>query len=545
VDQHWLEDVLPTLTDAEAFAAVAARGLRASDELAAHLPRLAAAFLSEGDGPFRLDQEAAALALLGGGALDVQDAPDPLVAAVDRILPALLVGGGQDVVLATDGDGRVRVTVLLDSVRPWGLADALDRPDRYAVLTTRFGAPHVLLGDVTGRFDVVLCRVRGDERTGWRDHAGPAARRFAALLHDHVAGRLDPPRVTLSVDDDPDWFLALEHGRVDEGQDDAAWEELAGVEILHDDARAVGFRIRDFSEFDPEAHPEVWRGPRFHAPLLGLSAATVGEVVTAWRGTYGEGRTPNREAFHDGIAAEGQDALGAWHACLFAGDSMAHYALGYTFLELGETALAYRHLRFYTEIAPREAWAWCYRGQAAAARGDDDEARDCLLHAVALEREGETATDAPTHLAALVDVGALERRLDEAVRALGRPVLVGWADGVTQSALLDLDGMPLVVRVEADGVVVVRAIGAVQVDDGTHLGDLERHDHPGLLLRLTDDGQVVLDLAVAEDGALEADVRRLVVAGGPLRDDLGDRGVRVPTAAELAAELGDEGRRDA
>jgi hypothetical protein len=42
--------------------------------------------------------------------------------------------------------------------------------------------------------------------------------------------------------------------------------------------------------------------------------------------------------------AEGERAVALWRQCLEAGDSMAHYSLGYTLLELGRAREAYGHL---------------------------------------------------------------------------------------------------------------------------------------------------------------------------------------------------------
>jgi hypothetical protein len=47
------------------------------------------------------------------------------------------------------------------------------------------------------------------------------------------------------------------------------------------------------------------------------------------------------------------------------------------------------------------AWAWCYRGKAAQAIGDTDDARASYRRAIALEGEGGEATDAPSLLEAL------------------------------------------------------------------------------------------------------------------------------------------------
>ena len=83
-----------------------------------------------------------------------------------------------------------------------------------------------------------------------------------------------------------------------------------------------------------------------------------------------------------------------WRACLESGDSMAHYGLGYTLLALDRPREAYGHLRFYTELSPANAWAWCFLGQACEAIGETAEARAAYARAVELGEE----TDAPERL---------------------------------------------------------------------------------------------------------------------------------------------------
>ncbi len=53
----------------------------------------------------------------------------------------------------------------------------------------------------------------------------------------------------------------------------------------------------------------------------------------------------------------------------------AHYGLGYTLIELGRPREAFGHLAMYTEICPRNAWAWACRGRAAQRMGETAEAR--------------------------------------------------------------------------------------------------------------------------------------------------------------------------
>lgn len=142
--------------------------------------------------------------------------------------------------------------------------------------------------------------------------------------------------------------------------------------------RCRGFKVLEVSRFDPEAAEvrEIWNGPRFDAPLLGLTNASAGEIIVAARPLLDSDNTINRAFFEAAIDEQDdpQEALALWLACLQAGDSMAHFALGYTLYELGRYHDAYRHLRHYAEIAPCHAWNWCWFGKAAAAPGERDEA---------------------------------------------------------------------------------------------------------------------------------------------------------------------------
>lgn len=203
------------------------------------------------------------------------------------------------------------------------------------------------------------------------------------------------PRLYLNVMSSLDWLVALEFGRVDDGQPGDAWEELVpDCGLLMDGGRAVGFKVLDYSTYDPyaEEHEGAWSGPRFHVPQLGLSDATANEIVLAARALYGTESSINRDYFSAAVNESGEEALALWLGCLQAGDSMAHFALGYTLLELGRPREAYRHLRYYTDIAPGIAWNWVWRGHAAKELGLIEEAR--LSYTTALELDDEDETDA-------------------------------------------------------------------------------------------------------------------------------------------------------
>ncbi len=196
-----------------------------------------------------------------------------------------------------------------------------------------------------------------------------------------------------------DWLIALEFGRVDDGQPAENWRGVSeSFGFLHSEPGGpeVGFKILDFSQFDPgdPAVAEIWGAPRFDAPVLGLGSATAGEIVLAARALFGSESSINRQFFSAAMDAEGEEALAMWLACLQSGDPMAHYGLGYTLFGLGRYQEAYRHLRHYTEISPCGAWNWCWYGKAAEAVGERAEARAAYERALELEKDGETETDA-------------------------------------------------------------------------------------------------------------------------------------------------------
>lgn len=187
-----------------------------------------------------------------------------------------------------------------------------------------------------------------------------------------------------------------------EGQPPGSWDGLTeDVGLLHDGpgGPAVGFQVKRFSRVDLD-EAELFEGPRFDVPALGLTEMSVGEIALAARAFFGGHDSLNRRLFAAAVAADGLEAAHIWSACLQAGDGMANFGLGYTLLDLGFHRDAYRHLRHYTELAPCLAWAWCYRGRAAAALGEQQEARMAYRRAIALEKD-EDPTTARELLAAL------------------------------------------------------------------------------------------------------------------------------------------------
>ena len=162
----------------------------------------------------------------------------------------------------------------------------------------------------------------------------------------------------------------------------------------------LGFEILGLSEFElPEDDPEVWDGPRFEVPRLGLVNASAGEIILAVRAQFGDDPTADALHFHSAIAAESpEDALPHWELALDAGDMRAHFGLGYTLVEAGRPDRGYAHLRRYTELVPANAWAWCWLGQCCEALGRNSEARTAYERAIAVEELCGLETDAAERL---------------------------------------------------------------------------------------------------------------------------------------------------
>ena len=214
------------------------------------------------------------------------------------------------------------------------------------------------------------------------------------------------PRLYINHAPELDWLIALEFGRVDDAQPEN-WRGVSDqLGFLYESpgGRCLGFKVLSFSSFDPSAEEadEVWSGPTFDVPLVGLTSVSAGEIVLATRALLGDQPTINRVYFNDAAGAQSPDeALALWSCCLEAGDSMAHFGLGYTLYERKRYPEAYRHLRHYTEIAPCGAWNWCWLGMAAEAVGEQAEARQAYERAIELEAGGGDETDAAERLARL------------------------------------------------------------------------------------------------------------------------------------------------
>jgi tetratricopeptide (TPR) repeat protein len=211
---------------------------------------------------------------------------------------------------------------------------------------------------------------------------------------------VDTTPLFLNRDADYDWLIALPFGRVCDGHppeqfrrvtEHAAWFlDEPGGEI-------IGFVVHGLRDADLESseHAPLWTGARFDAPALALHAATAGEIAFAAQHRLRDESTINR-CFFDAAVALGDDpdAIAVWRQCLETGDAMAHYGLGYSLIAHGRHREAHAHLREYVRLCPRNAWAWCYLGQAYSGMGEPQAARDALRRAVELEAGGNEETDA-------------------------------------------------------------------------------------------------------------------------------------------------------
>lgn len=223
------------------------------------------------------------------------------------------------------------------------------------------------------------------------------------------AERSTPPtRVPLRVTVDwiSDHVLALAFGHVVDGKPEREYIALNDRQRLilsapkgDPDCELIGFVVDGVSGQEPdELADQLWEGPRFEVPLLGLRNATAGEILTAALAAYPENSTLDAQLFHEAVQYEGEHAAELWRLCLDTGDLRAHFALGYTLYELNRGREAYSHLRYYTELAPNNSWAWCWLGHACAGNGDAEEAIEAYRRALELEEQGGFETDAAERL---------------------------------------------------------------------------------------------------------------------------------------------------
>lgn len=210
-----------------------------------------------------------------------------------------------------------------------------------------------------------------------------------------------PILVRVSYDLDLDYLWVLRPGEAIDGQLDDEVEELSESVVLYrrgPRGRVIGFGVDDLYDLEgPDLQKQI--GPptlRFDVPTFGLRGVGLLEVWLAARAKLMGMSTPDVVFFDHAIEAEDdlEQAEIYWRACLECGEMKAHFGLGYTLHAKGDNQEAYGHLRAYTEIVPRNAWAWNWRGRAAERIGERREATRCFRRALRLERVGADPTDA-------------------------------------------------------------------------------------------------------------------------------------------------------
>ncbi len=224
------------------------------------------------------------------------------------------------------------------------------------------------------------------------------------------------PVLRFSYDEDVDLLLCLVAGEVIDGHLEDETEVFAQLEEEESGeleeagwffrrgpgGPLIGFGVARFSAWDVEEElldvdSPLWNDPRFDAPTLALRGATVGEIMLAAAASI-SGSTLDVVWFDRAVEASSDDhwerAERLWRRCLEVGEMKAHFGLGYTLVELGRPHEALGHLAMYTEICPRNGWAWVWRGRAATALGDTADAAVCFRRALECEPLGADETNA-------------------------------------------------------------------------------------------------------------------------------------------------------
>lgn len=212
--------------------------------------------------------------------------------------------------------------------------------------------------------------------------------------------------LALTIDLEMDHTFAIEFGKVIDGktEDEYMYLDEHFAYVLDEPfGDMVGFVVDDLSTFDPTACEASWQGPEFVVAGLPKGKATAGALIDCALQVFPDRSTLNAEAFHAAVGTEGEEGVDAWLACLATGEMKAHFGLGYTLWELGRFEQAYAHLRHYTELTPRNSWAWCWFGKACVSLDRMDEARGAFEVAIACERLGNYETDAAEYLAAMAE----------------------------------------------------------------------------------------------------------------------------------------------
>ena len=216
----------------------------------------------------------------------------------------------------------------------------------------------------------------------------------------------------LSVNVVDEWIEGVEYGCVLDGRPVSQTVEIdPGVRLLlrSDGGPVCGFSVRGYRTTDLDGS-DLFDGPRFRVPLLGLDAASLGEIILASRTRF-QVSTADVCFFELALTCADEDNLeaasGHWLSCAEAGDMRGLFGLGYTLFDLDRHHEAYAHLRRYSELAPHNSWAWLWLGRAAEAIGETGEAGDAYRAAIRCQRAGSFRTDAAERLR-LLERGASE-----------------------------------------------------------------------------------------------------------------------------------------
>ncbi len=208
--------------------------------------------------------------------------------------------------------------------------------------------------------------------------------------------------VRLSYDADSDRLMVCEFGSVpEERMDDQRVDvgERLRFFLRQRGGAVIGFGVDGLHAIDPEGHePDLWGAPRFRVPVLGLRRASVGEIVLSARASLADRSTADvvaKTRAADLLAAcRYEDAEVAFRDALDAGSHSARLGLASCLCGQGRYREGYDHARIFTELAPRNSWAWAWLGRVCVELGERTEAQSALRRAVLLEREGSYRTPA-------------------------------------------------------------------------------------------------------------------------------------------------------
>lgn len=204
-------------------------------------------------------------------------------------------------------------------------------------------------------------------------------------------------RLELRIDGRPlDGYLA---SQTDSVTDAVRW-------VRETDGRTpLGLQIAtgELLDLADSAFDALWEPPLYDAPTLGLRAVSIGHVLAvALAELDPDEETPDRALFRAALGWQEEDwevALEHWREALGHGDQMAHFAIGYSLMELDRAAEAKEPLRRYSRLNENNSWAWVWLGHACWALGDHEGAESAYREAIERTARGSFETHAPELLA--------------------------------------------------------------------------------------------------------------------------------------------------